>query len=399
MFEPPTPIPPVDQCNSGTLDVSAGGTFTGFFAEIDDDYALTCHPAFGVAYADAAYRFTITEPKDVTITASTSGPMWTPTTYLSLVTNCSDTTSTVQCTLATAPMLRRRGLPAGTYYILLESSATDSTMWSLTVDITDPVPRLPGDACSSALDITSATGTVPLATAEDDGANSCSPATTFRRDAIYYFDLSRTRDVTLTTNGASSFHYVSLSSECGVVGSEIRCRSGSSPYVQTFRSLAAGRYYVNLTSTLTSGDATASIVISPPTPVPPNDQCAGAIEVGGAPVTTRTDTLLDFEDDVAGGSCAFGSRPDAFYKITLTARKDVTITATPSTGTTSGLSLTLRNTCGPGSDIACHLASPATSPAIISTTLNAGVYYFLVEGASATTAGDYVLRVFITDPA
>ncbi|NIS28974.1 MAG: hypothetical protein GWO04_02975, partial [Actinobacteria bacterium] len=95
MFEPPTPIPPVDLCNSGTEDVSAGGTFTGFFAEVDDDYTLSCHSR-GSGWKDAAYKFTITSPKDVTIMASTSGAAWTPTTYVSLVTDCTDTSTTVQ---------------------------------------------------------------------------------------------------------------------------------------------------------------------------------------------------------------------------------------------------------------------------------------------------------------
>jgi hypothetical protein len=391
MFGPPTPIPPVDRCNAGTEDVSAGGTFTGFFAEVDDDYSLTCHT--GSSWKDAAYRFTITEPQDVTITASTSGAMWTPTTYVSLVTDCAVPGSTIQCAASSSAMLRRRGLPAGTYYVLIESSATDATMWSLTITITDPVPRLPGDACTTAVDITSAPGSVPLATAEDDGANSCSTTSTLRRDAFFYFDLTTRRDVTLTTTAATSFQYVSLATSCGVTGSEIRCRSSSSPYVQLFRDLAPGRYWVNVTSTSTIGDATAMITTAPPTPVPGNDVCSGAIEVGGAPFTTRTDTLIDFEDDLMGGSCAGTGRPDAFYTITLTTRRRVRVFANP-IGSTTSIYLTLRNTCGPGSDIACHAANMAT----VTATLDPGTYYLMVESPSVTSSYDFNLEVYITAP-
>src|SRR5690606_28977591 len=78
---PPTPIPPVDVCNAGTEDVSAGGTFTGMFVEVEDDYALSCHSAGTREYRDAVYRLRLTEPKDVTITGSTTGSFGTTTGY------------------------------------------------------------------------------------------------------------------------------------------------------------------------------------------------------------------------------------------------------------------------------------------------------------------------------
>jgi hypothetical protein len=158
--------------------------------------------------------------------------------------------------------------------------------------------------------------------------------------------------------------------------------------VQTFRSLPAGRYYVTTSSTIASGTASVSVTTGPPTPVPPNDRCTGAIELGGG--YSSTDTLIDFEDDVAG--CTGSFLPDAVYRITLTARKVVSIIATRVTGT-GALYLTLRNTCGPGSNLACNAANPA----VIDTTLDPGTYYLFVE-STTTTTGDYTLRAFITDP-
>jgi len=388
MFEPPTPIPPVDQCNAGTEDVSAGGTFTGFFAEVDDDYTLSCHTG-GTGWKDAAYKFTITSPKDVTIMASTSGAAWTPTTYVSLVTDCTDTTSTVQCIASSSAMLRSRGLPAGTYYVLLESSATDATMWSIDVTITDPLPRTSGDACSSAVDITSAMGTVDLATQELDVGTGCGGTSISYRDTFFYFDLASTRDVTLMTSAVGSFHYVSLNGTCGTVGSEIRCRSGSGTVSNTFRSLPAGRYYVTTSTTRSTGDITASITTGPPTPVPPNDRCSGAIEVGMG--YSSVDTTIDFEDDLNG--CVGGSRPDAFYQLTLTSMQRVLITADRLTGS-SNLYLTLRNVCGAGANLSCDTGDPA----VISTTLGPGTYYLMVEALSFASAGDYRLDVVILPP-
>ena len=384
---PPTPVPPVDICDPSTLDVSAGGTFSGMFAEVEDDYVPSCHTG-GSGYRDAAYRFTLTAPKDVVLSASTTGPSWSPQAYLSLMTDCADPATTVQCVSGPSAELRRRGLPPGTYFVLIESSATDAMTWSLDVGITDPAPRVPGDACSTALDITSATGMVDLATAELDVGTSCGGSSTSDRDVFFYFDLATTRDVTLTTT-APSFHYVSLQTMCGVVGSELRCRSGSPPLVQTWRSLPAGRYFVTASTRSAVGTVSAALTTGPPTPVPPNDRCPGAIEVGSG--YSSMDTLIDFDDDIVG--CSGTGRPDAFYSITLTARKVVSVIASPVT-VTGSIFLTLRDVCGPGANLGCDSGTPA----VIDTTLDPGAYTLVVESSSATTTGDFNLRVFITDP-
>ncbi|RLB55204.1 MAG: hypothetical protein DRJ42_06915 [Deltaproteobacteria bacterium] len=386
MFDAPTPIPPVDVCNASTEDVSAGGTFTGMFVEVEDDYRLSCHSS-STSYRDAAYVFTITEEKDVTITASTSAGGFSST-YVSLLTDCADAATTIQCLSASAPMLRRRGLPAGTYYILLESSTTSATTWSLDVTITPPVPRMPADACSSAIDITTTPASVSLATQEFDGGTGCGGTSSFYRDSFFFFDLATTRDVTLTTS-SGSFHYVSLGTSCGVTGSEIRCRSGSGTLTNVFRSLPAGRYFVATSTSTSSGTASASITTGPPTPIPPNDRCSGAIEVGGG--YSSVDTTIDFEDDLTG--CSSGTRPDAFYQVTLAARQRVLISADRVTGTGS-LYLTLRNTCGAGTNLACDTGDPG----VISQTLDAGTYYLMVETSSFSTAGDYRLDVVILPP-
>ena len=127
---------------------------------------------------------------------------------------------------------------------------------------------------------------------------------------------------------------------------------------------------------------TASITTGPPTPVPPNDRCAGAIEIGMGYLSV--DTTIDFEDDLNG--CVSGSRPDAFYKITLTTRRLVQITAERLTGS-SNLYLTLRNVCGAGVNLECDTGDPA----VILTTLDPGVYYLMVEALSFASAGDYRL--------
>ena len=83
-FADPTELQPVDVCNEGTLDVSLGGTFTGFFNDVFHDYALDCRTTTS-SFPDAVYRLEIDSPKDVTLRARSLVGASRQTTYLSLV--------------------------------------------------------------------------------------------------------------------------------------------------------------------------------------------------------------------------------------------------------------------------------------------------------------------------
>lgn len=386
MLSEPTEIPPVDICNAGTVDVTDGGSYTGMFPEVEDDYSLSCHGGSG--WRDAAYRFEIDTAKDVTISGSTTGGFFS-TTFLSLVTTCSDPTSTLTCISGNPAMIRRRGLPPGEYFILLESSRTDATEWNLDVSIEDVMPRTEGDACSDPLELTDGGGasTVDLTRMEFDFGTSCGGTSpTAHRDAVFSFTLTEPRDVSLTTT-APGFHWMSIGTECGAFGSELRCRSGSSPLVNNFRSLAAGTYYVTVATSSTVGTVGASIVTSPATPIPPNDRCEGAIVI---PPTgyMSLDTLVDFEDDVVG---CVGGYSDAFYSLTLAARSRILVTASRPSGMTGNVSLTLRNACTDALNLACDTGSPS---AVLDRTLDAGTYSIIVE-MPTTALGDFNMDVFI----
>ncbi len=394
MITDPTPVPLVDRCNAMTETIVApGGTVRGRFEEVGDDYTLSCHSG---SFRDAAYRFTITEPQDVFITGSTTGgPFGTPTTYVSLLTDCSNPMTTQICQAQTSINIRRRSLPAGTYYILIESSAADAVEWSITVNIMPPAARAPGDACTTAVPITLAdagggryvgTGMADLVTAELDSGTSCGGGTGTSRDLFFYFDIPATgpsggpRDITLTTNGAG-FHYVSLQTACGVTGSDLRCRTGSGAFAQSWRSLAPGRYYVTVATTLSAGTVTAEIDSRPGTPVPPNDRCSGAIVLTNG--ASRRDTLIGFEDDLAG--CTGSGYPDAFYTFTLAARQRVIVSVDAGPTTARRVYLTLRSSCSAGANLQCVNGDPT---ATINTVLDPGTYSLFVE-QTATTASDF----------
>jgi hypothetical protein len=399
MITDPTPPPATDVCDSMTEAITASGTYRGRFEETNDDYRLSCR-ATGSG-RDAAYRLVLAADSDVEISASTTGSGFT-TTYVSLVANCSDASTTLSCVSGSTATVRRRALPAGTYYILIESSSTDATDWTLNVSITTPpAPRQPGDACSTAVpiplsatgpDTMAGSGTAMLSGAELDSGTGCGGGGMSSRDVYFTFELTSTRDVTITTDGAG-FHYVSLQTTCGVTSSELRCRSGSSPITQSWRSLPAGVYTIAVSTTLSSGTVRATVETRPPTPVPPNDRCDGAIDLSGGGI--HRGTLAGFEDDVAG--CTGSGYPDAFYVIHLTARQMVTVIGAPAMGS-ANVYLTLRSSCSTATNLGCASGSAATSGvATLVRTLDPGTYYLIVE-MSPSTAGDFTVRVLIDSP-
>ncbi len=405
-FGPPTPVPPVDVCNAETedlcdaghaaCDTSAGpidATVTGVFLDVADDYTPGCSSS---GRRDAVYQFTLDSPKDVTLTASagTSGS-----TYLALTTDCATSDAELRCVSGSGgsgAVLRHRELGPGTYFVILESSNGSAPMWSLHAVIEDPAPRNAGDACSTAIDISEAveggggSGMVSLSTLEFDSGTACGGTSSSYRDASFVFELGSTRDVTLTTSDSTTWvtYYTTLQTTCGDSTSSLRCWSGSSMRTQSWRSLPAGRYYVTASTSDTSGTFTASIVTGPPTPIPPNDRCSGAIELTNG--TSRTDTTIGFEDDAPGGSCASSSMPDAFYTFTLAARSNVILSVRDADPGSTTFYLTLRDACGSGTSLACNGGSPAT----INTMLEPGTYYLQVETYSTDTSDYQILATF-----
>ncbi len=388
---PPTETPAVDQCTPATFDVSAGGTFSGSFEEVEDDSVLPCNGSG--SSKDAAYRFTITSPKDVTITASTLG-MWSPTTYLNLTTDCASAAASLSCIADSSPRLRRRALPAGTYYVQVESADMSSAGWTITVSLTDPLPPAAGDTCVSPVDITTAPGRVGAAGLDLDGSASCLTFTSGYRDAYFMFDVATTSDVEVTTSTTSFSDVVALQTSCGSSGTELRCRSTGGTGTQLFRSLAPGRYYVLVATQATTGNINASVRLLPPTPVPANDSCAGAVELV-APFTRMSGTLVDFEDDAPGGSCGGGGAADAFYRITLTEPQRVSVIATR-VGGSGSMELVLRRAGCSGAEVRCATGDPT---AAIDELLTAGSYFLQIEQSTwGGTSSDFTVSAFFSPP-
>jgi hypothetical protein len=386
-FQTATPVRPTDVCDASTVDISGGGTFTGFFSDVFHDYTLQCRTGT-TTWKDVAYRLVLTEPSDVALVASTASTTST-TTYLSLVRDCTSADSTLACVQRASAEIRRRSLAPGVYYVLLESSSSTARTWTLDATITPALPRNEGDACSSEVDITNATATIPLPMVELDYGTSCGGTSTSSRDASFAFTLTDTQDVVLTTE-VGGVHYVSLSRTCGDPSMEIACTSGTPRTTQRFLRLAPGTYHVTVSTGLTSGSITAAAMVEPPTFPPANDTCAGAIDlVDAVPVAS---SLRAAADDVA--SCGTAGSPDALHRLVLTETRNVTLVARRTDASTEPLSIGLRGECAtPSSDLACASGTPA----LLNRTLPPGTYHVVVESTGAA-AGPYSIVAYVAAP-
>ncbi len=385
---PPTPALPVDRCAADTQDISAGGTFTGAFVDLEDDYALRCGPS---GAKDAALRFTLAAPKDVVITSTTSSPA-TPTTYLSLTTDCASSSAALRCGgfygTATIRTLR---LPAGTYYVLVESSDLSASGWSVTATFTAPVTPSLGDTCLSPVDITSASGRISLPMLGLDGDSSCASYLATSRDAYFMFDVAALSDVQLTVTSPGWSDVVALQATCGAVSSERRCLATNGTRVHLIPNVPPGRYYVMVATDVATGSVSASVAFLPPTPVPMNDTCAGAIVLTPPSVFVRG-TLAGVVDDIPSGSCGGGGAADAFYRFSIGVPTQFSAIATRVGGGTQ--QLVLRSGGCSGAEAACASASPTAS---IDLALVAGTYYLQVEQSTLDgLEGDFTLNVFFT---
>ena len=391
VYADPTPVQPVDVCDEDTVDIAAGGTFTGLFTDVFDDYELACRtPSATADRPDVAYRLTITEPKDVILRASTrSTSSITPSTYLTLVRDCGNPDTAIACVQSRDAEIRRRALAPGTYYVLIESSSSTAVSWELQASVVDAMPRNEGDACSTAVDVTDATATLPLDMLELDTGTGCGGTSASNRDGSFSFTLTETRDVILETN-VGAIHYLSVATECGNPATETFCTSGTPGLSERLLRVEPGTYWVTVSTALSAGDLEVTARTEDPTFPPANDDCSAptALEDG---VEVRGNLLGASDAEL---SCGPDGSRDAFHVLELSEARNVTLVARRTDGGTEPIYLGLRSM---GCDVSPEDACVSGVPALLNRTLEAGTYHVLVE-STASFAGPYSLIAYLAAP-
>lgn len=315
-LNPATPAPTNDTCDTAIeIPVPAGGTFRSDLIGVTDHASTSC----GSSARDVFYRFDLAEPKNVTFSAS-AGRL--ENLYLSLMSNCSRSPTTLRCDSGQSVSYRSYSLPAGRYFVAVESF--DPISYALTVNFTDPSPPPMGDTCASPLALTTAAPVrVSTGALEADFRPSCMST---GRDGVLTFTLTDRRDVLVTaTGGSSDFVGVAIHTACPVVsGNERACTTGTQSARALALGLEAGTYFVTVKS---SRPADVEVRLNTYDPLPVTvasggDTCAAPITIMGDRALYRGTTMGLTHD--YRGPCASSSGPDAVYQFTVAAPRRFT---------------------------------------------------------------------------
>ncbi len=391
-FSPASPAPTNETCSNAT-DVSAGGRFPFSFVGVTDDVRLAC--GF-TGSPDLLYRFTLTETKDVVLTATTDSL---ETVRFEVRSGCETTARSLKCTSGGITATSRvRSLGAGTYYVAVEPGATRAFDGTLIVAFGPPSEPPIGDTCERPETLAlNATVTGRFAGREDDVRTCYTEA----KDVVYAFTLTETSDVSVSINANGFLVSHIITSVCTPMPPLFRCEFANDSMPRRYPQLAAGTYYLVID---TSGSPEYTLQVTTtrsrtPTAVTGNDTCgAQAVEVpatGGA----FSGTTVGFANDATSNMfCGAGSRgPDATFLVRLTAAlPHIQATAV---GTGFPVTLSIRGVeCAAGAEFFCADQQVQGSIAtFLDSTLPAGDYMLTVDGPEGMS-GSYLLDISYRSP-
>ncbi len=216
---PPTPAPPGDTCEAA-IDLPFATTVVGTLSDKQDDYPTAC----GFDYRDSVYRFELAEPQDVQVSVDGAGTNM----RLSLrEAVCDDIDARLRCESGRPAEARFRNLPAGEYFVVVESfQAVD---FGIELEVSPPTPATPvagNDTCESAHVIPPTggvfSGSTALALNDYSTAAGCGSMAT-SADVAYRLDLATRRRVIASTEGSAFDTVLHIHSGMCVSEGEVSC--------------------------------------------------------------------------------------------------------------------------------------------------------------------------------
>jgi hypothetical protein len=397
--------PPPNRTCEAPIDISAGGRFEGDFVDVGDDATLPC--GFPGAH-DLVYTFTTEEERDVELSAiSVTGERM----NFAVRTACDDPQSTLRCISAAPARARLHQLPAGTYFVVIESSPAREVDFSLEAAFLDPTPPPPGDSCFDPLDLPigmEVNGT--LANRQDlvgVAECGCNPESTeqgcglFWPDTVYRVQVDEPMDLSVTIDAGGSLLAYDFRSICDSQPAQLACGQGATIGARV-RNLQAGDYFLVVESADPTNFTVAleTLPRTVPIPVGGNDTCATAVEVPleGALFAGDTLGMLNNYEALCGSGARSG---DAAFRLELTERARVTASLEAAFDTVLYRYLDT----GAGA-AACNVLGSACNDdgghgntnSLLSDTLEPGVYYYVVDGFGETNSGSYLLEMTIEPP-
>ncbi len=381
---------------AGTVSVngSTAGAFNDTFGQ-----PLSCSMQSALA-PEVFYKFTLTQPQDVVVTVGASSTSnLSP--VIALTTTCGVGGNQLGCDRSVG-RFTARGVPAGTYFLVVDGDGSATGDFTLTVTISPPTPLPMNDTCvTPATLVPNVSQMVDANAAVSDYTFSCARPT--GGDVVYQFTTTMAQKVTLTATGVGVADAVmSLrSAPCDADTNELGCIDDtvSAPEVLTLLNVPAGTYYVVLSAySLTAGQFGIDLVLAPPVLPPGNDTCSAPSTL--VPNMSQTIDLASAVADY-GFACSVVSGGDAVYQFTTTQPQRVVITAT-GVGSSDAV-LALRGACTDAmSERRCANNAGSSNPEIlISNNLPAGTWYVILgsDGVDAQFGIELALSAAIPPPA
>ncbi len=302
----------------------------------------------------------------------------------------------------------------GTYFLWIDGEGGTAGAFRLDLLLE---PTTTTETCASPTPLVFAGGKVDLnadtRSHTDDAAGNCGGAGA--PDSVYTFTLTEPHSVQIEVDPSSTFAPVVYLRQGTCMdtssASQLWCATGTAGQTVTtiLPALAAGTYFLFVDGATATGDSSAGpfhlkVTLLDAVPPPPNDTCAGAIELmfpasGLGTVDVQGDTS-NAQSDSLGCS---GTGPDVVYSLNLIAPRQVGIHVTPQSGSQLRPVVYLRqpNACASEElqdQLGCaEAAQQGASVTLDSPSLPAGLYYLWVDGAQGT-AGAFDLNVELAAP-
>lgn len=216
----PTSPPAGDTC-ANPIALTTGTDTPGTLADRDNDLALSCGLA---GNREIIYTFTTTEDRDITVNVDASALA-----TVSLRPTCDADTGQLFCDAATRTQVRRRNVPAGTYFVVVEA-ATAAT-FTIRVDTAPPtiaVPVTGNDNCATAHEVPATGGFFTGSTVSllPDLTASCG-GMAMANDASFRLVLEARKRVIASLEGSSYDTVLHLHGMMCMTSSEITCNDDS----------------------------------------------------------------------------------------------------------------------------------------------------------------------------
>jgi len=393
-FLDPSPKPDNETCGSAR-DLEPFTQFRVPILDAERDLASACSVGLG----DLVYSFTIAEPSDVRVRATSEDGFGEP--ILSLRSEaCALPEDELACVSGRPAVLYERALDAGTYFVGV--SATAPTDLKLVLEVFPPSEAPADEVCEGAPPVPhNVTIPVDLADHTDDVRTGCS---TGFADAAYTLELTETSDVLLVQRFAQGdVGAVQLAKpECASPDDRLACGIAvQSPARASIRKLPPGDYRAIVESRLGSESTLTAFVRPhlPPTLVAFADRCDDAVVVpkeGGFFQGNTANATADYSAGCDYGAGHPNGAPEQMLRLDLDQPKRVVLDMSG-----SGYPTLLNLRRGPGCpgvevEASCDVGNSAAR-SYLDRVLEPGSYWIQVDGF-AGASGPWFLDVRIVDP-